>query len=72
MNLLYFAQFAHDVAKGMDRDAAAALLTQHSDSLRSLKGFPTAEPLLFMDMSIAEHYIDVAHMDECKERLTRA
>jgi hypothetical protein len=69
MNLLYFAQFAHDVAKSMDRDAAVALLTKHADGLRALKGFPTKEPLLFLDMSIAEHFIDVAHMDECKERL---
>jgi hypothetical protein len=71
MNLLLFAQFAHDVAKTMDRDAAVALLCKHADSIRSLKGFPVAEPLLFLDMSIAEHYIDMAHMDECKERLDK-
>ena len=71
INLLYFAQFAHDVAKTMDRDAAVALLSKHAASLKELRGFPTQEPLLFMEMSIAEHYIDVAHMDECKERLDR-
>ena len=71
INLLMFAQFAHDVAKTMDRDSAVAMLNKHADSIRALKGHPTAEPLLFLDMSIAEHYIDVAHMDECKERLDK-
>ena len=71
MNLLLFAQFAHDVAKSLDRDAAVAMLTKHAEGMKTLKGFPTTEPLLFLDMSIAEHCIDVAHMDECKERLEK-
>jgi hypothetical protein len=71
MNLIYFAQFAHDVAKTMDRDAAVDLLRMHSASIKELKGHPIQEPLLFMEMSIAEHFIDVSHMDECKELLDK-
>jgi 26S proteasome regulatory subunit N9 len=71
MNLIYFAQFAHDVAKTMDRDAAVELLRKHSASIKELKRHPTQEPLLFMEMSIAEHFIDVSHMDECKELLDK-
>lgn len=71
MKLLYFAQFAHDVAKSMDRDAAVEMLAKHVEGIRALKGFPTKEPILFLEMSMAEHFIDVAHMEECKERLDK-
>ena len=40
MNLLYFAQFAHDVAKTLDRDAAVALLNKHADSFEVTEGLP--------------------------------
>jgi 26S proteasome regulatory subunit N9 len=69
LNLLSFAKFAHGVARDMDQDSAVTLLKKQVDDLKELKGHPTAEPILLLEMSIAEQYIDITHMDDCKELL---
>lgn len=69
LNLLSFAKFAHSVATDMDRDSAVTLLKKQVEDLKELKGHPIAEPILLLEMSIAEQYIDITHMDECKELL---
>jgi hypothetical protein len=69
LNLLSFAKFAHSVAKDMDQDSAVMLLKKQVDDLKELKGHPIAEPILLLEMSIAEQYIDITHMDDCKELL---
>lgn len=69
LNLLSFAKFAHSVAKDMDQDSAVMLLKKQVEDMKELKGHPTSEPILLLEMSIAEQYIDITHMDDCKELL---
>lgn len=69
LNLLSFAKFAHSVATDMDQDSAVMLLKKQVEDLKELKGHPTAEPILLLEMSVAEQYIDITHMDDCKELL---
>jgi 26S proteasome regulatory subunit N9 len=72
INLLSFAKFAHTVAQNMDQDSAVALLKKQVAGLKELKGQHVEEPVLLLEMSIAEQYIDLTHMDDCKERLDSA
>ena len=60
LNLLSFAKFAHSVATDMDQDSAVMLLKKQVEDLKELKGHPTAEPILLLEMSIAEQYIDLS------------
>lgn len=69
LNLLSFAMFAHKVAGDMDRDAAVELLRKQIDDLKELKGHPIDEPVLLLEMSVAEQCVDITHMDTCKELL---
>lgn len=69
LNLLSFAMFAHKVAGDMDRDAAVELLRKQISDLKELKGHPIEEPVLLLEMSVAEQCVDITHMDTCKELL---
>lgn len=69
LNLLSFAKFAHKVAQDMDRDAAVELLRKQIADLKELKGHPNEEPILLLEMSVAEQCVDITHMDTCKELL---
>jgi 26S proteasome regulatory subunit N9 len=69
MNLLATAQLAHDVAKRMDRDTAVVLLEGQARGMQALVGVRSEEPRLLLSMSVAEHQLGVAKLDECKAAL---